>query len=373
MPHLLYSAKGRDGKPVEGFVEAPSTVEARERLVAQGLADVVLHQDATISTDASRLAGLGAKEQRELARLSISAMARPGLGPLLVEVARGNAIWIAIDVGLIAWGAYTGNWLLLGIGAVLAVLPFGMATWQYRHGGRYNALLKAFAVGDWKRVRDLAEQLRTFSQGVQNMEFDLDVRLAAVRARAGQLREALADIDKWRHRVATPGSFENRIAPLYAAAGDRAGYVRLMGESHALQPNEPARILDYALAEARFGDPGKAAELLNKLDASLLPPHANAFVSWVTGLVQLRQQQGAALDRLGQAVSQFLQLSSQPAAWTALAFCTCDHAIALAVAGRKDEARREVAQVWPILRAHGDKVLLRMLETDGLAPTEQKS
>ena len=36
--------------------------------------------------------------------------------------------------------------------------------------------------------------------------------------------------------------------------------------------------------------------------------------------------------------------------------------------GRKDEARQELAQVWPIVRAHGDAPLLRLLQTEGLEP-----
>lgn len=368
MAQLLYSAKDGQGKPVQGFVEAVTTLEARQQLQTQGLTDVVLHQDTTVSTDPRSLAGLGPEQLRELARLSIATMQRPGLAPLLKHVAASNRWWIAFDLGLVAWGIATSNrWLMAG-GAVLALLPFALAAWQSRHGDRYNALLKAFALGDWKHVRTLAQQLREVSRGVQNMEFDLDLRLAAVRARAGQLREALADVEPWRARVATPGTFENRIAAIHAAAGDRAGFVRLMAESHAKAPQEPARALDHALAQARFGDVEIADRLLREIDATLLPPHAQAFVAWTRGLVQLRQQQAGALDQLGQAVAEFLKLAAQPAAWPALAFSTCDHAIALAMAGRKDEARQELAQVWPIVRAHGDTPLLRLLQTEGLEP-----
>lgn len=368
MAQLLYSAKDREGKPVQGFVEAASVLQARQQLQAQGLTDVVLHQDTTVSTDPRSLAGLGPEQQRELARLSLATIGQPGLAPLLRHVAGANRWWIAFDLGLMAWGIATANgWLMAG-GAVLALLPFAMAAWQYRHGDRYNALLKAFALGDWKQVRALAQKLREVSGGVQNMEFDLDLRLAAVRARAGQLSEALADVEPWRARVATPGTFENRVAAIHAAAGDRAGFVRLMAESHAKAPQEPARALDHALAEARFGDAAVAARLLGEVDPTLLPPHAQAFVAWARGLVQLRQQQPGALDQLAQAVAEFLKLAAQPAAWPALAFSTCDHAIALAMAGRKDEARQELAQVWPIVRAHGDTALLRLLQTEGLEP-----
>jgi hypothetical protein len=368
MAQLLYSAKDGQGKAVQGFVDAGSVLEARQQLIAQGLTEVVMHQDTTVPTDPRSLAGLGPEQQRELARLSIATMRQPGLAPLLRHVAETNRWWLAVDLGLVAWGVARSNPWLMASGAALALFPFAMTAWQYRHGDRYNALLKAFATGDWKQVRALAQKLREVSRGVQNMEFDLDLRLAAIRARAGQLREALADVEPWRARVATPGTFENRVAAVYAAAGDRAGFVRLMAESHDKAPQEPARVLDHALAQARFGDVELAARLLRELDPALLPPHAQAFVAWTSGMVQLRQQQPGALDQLGQAVAEFLKLAAQPAAWPALAFCTCDHAIALAMAGRKDEACQQVAQVWPIVRAHADAPLLRLLQTEGLEP-----
>jgi hypothetical protein len=374
LAHLLYSARDREGKPVQGFVEAASTAQARQQLLAQGLADIVLHQDATVSTDPESLKGLKPEQLRELARVTLAARGKPGLLPLLGQVARGNRGWILFDLALAGWGVATGSRWLVTFGVGLAALPFAMAAWQYRHGGRYTALVKAYAVGDWQQVRALAAKLRDVSRKVQHMEFDIDVRLACIDAREGRMAEALASLEPWRARLAgDPGMFENRVAVVHALGGDRAGYVRLMDASLALTPNEPARIVDAALGHARFGDPAHAEALMRQVDPALLPPHAAGFLGWIDGLVLLRQNREGALARLGEGVAAFLQLSSQPAVWTALAFCTCDHAIALAMAGRKDDARREIAEVWPILRAHGDRPLLRMLQADGLAPTKTNS
>jgi hypothetical protein len=368
--HLLYSAKDREGKPVQGFVDAASVAAGREQLRARGLADVVMHQDTTVATDPKALEGLGPKELRELARISIAAMQQPGLGPVLKQTARVNIWWLLLDVGFIVWGVLSASpWLIAG-GAVLAVLPFALAAWQYRHGDRYNALLKAFAVGDWKQVERLVALLRPASRNVDQLPFDLDMRLAAIAARKGRLPEALASLEPWREKLALqPGLFEQRVAAIHYAGEDRAGYVRLMAEAHAMAPQEPSRTVDLALAEARFGDAGRAAELLAAVDVSLLPPYAGGFIAWIDGLAKLRLQQPGGLERLAEGVASFLRLApGQPAVWSSLAFCTCDHAKALSMAGRKDEARRELAEVWPILRAHGDRALLRLLKADGIAP-----
>ena len=109
-------------------------------------------------------------------------------------------------------------------------------------------------------------------------------------------------------------------------------------------------------------------ERLAQIDTALLPSFAAGFIAWTEGLILLREGRPGALDRLAAGVSAFLELSSNPVGWTALAFCTCDHAVALSLAGRREQARAEIARVWPILQAHGDRPLLRMLQADGLAP-----
>lgn len=370
MPHLLYSARDAAGKPVEGFVEADTVQQAREQLLARGCTDVVLHQDAAVSQDPKQLEGLTPTQAQQLARVKLAAMRRPGLAPVLAEIARTNRWWLVLDIGLVAWGVVTADPWTLAAGILLAAWPFAVAAWQFRHGGRYLQLLKAFAIGDWERVRLLAAKLRAVSPKSAQLDFDLDVRLAAIQARQGQIATALAGLERWRAPLAnSKGLYETRVASIHSAAGNREAFVRLMGEAYELAGRDPARTTDYALAQARFGDAGIAQQLLSGLDATLLPPHAHGFVLWARGLVQLRLAQPGAADQLGRAVAEFLKLSPQPAAWTALAFCTCDHARALARAGRASEARRELAQVWPIVAAHADQPLLTQLATDGLAPT----
>lgn len=371
MAHLLYSATDRNGKPVQGFVEAASVHLARERLVTDGMSDIVLHQDPAMgSTDPRQLEGLSARQLRELARITIAAMRKPGLLPMLRDVAWINRLWLLLDLGILAWGWWTGSrWLMAG-GAALAAWPFALALWNYRHAGRYDALLRAFAVGDWPRVRELAYKLHPFSHRVADLGFDLDLRVAWIAARDGRLQEALESVERWRDLLqARPGFFEQRVAALHYAGGSRRGFVREMANAYAAAPGEPARAMDLALAHARFGDVAQAERLLAQVDVKLLPSFATGFVAWTEGMIQLRRQQPGALQQLAQAVSSFLALSANPVVWTALAFCTCDHAVALSLAGRKEQARQELANVWPIVQAHGDRALLRMLEADGLAPT----
>ena len=372
MAKVLYTAKDRHGKPIQGFVEAASVHQARDQLINGGMTDVVLHQDPILGAGGRHLEGLDPAQLRDLAKITLSAMRKPGVATTLADTAYMNRWWLAVDAVIVAAGLAIGSRWTVVTGAVLAALPFAIALWSYRHGGRYNAMLKAFAVGDWKQVERLVALLRPASRNVDQLPFDLDMRLAAIAARQGRLAEALASLEPWREKLALqPGLFEQRVAAIHYAGEDRAGYVRLMAEAHAMAPQEPSRTVDLALAEARFGDAGRAAELLATVDASLLPPYAGGFIAWIDGLSRLRLQQPGGLERLSEGVASFLRLApGQPAVWSSLAFCTCDHAMALSMAGRQDEARRQLREVWPILRAHADSALLRLLKADGLAPQD---
>jgi len=371
MAKVLYSGKTPDGKPTQGFVDAGSAHEARDKLQASGLADIVLHQEvgiANVSQQGGDLSGLDATALAQLAQLRLRLRAAPGLGTIMKEVARRTAVWSAVDAALLLYGLASGRPVLAVIAACLLAYPFARATWAHRHADRYQELVKSFALGQWPRVAELAAKLRTVKAKTAQLPFDLDIRLAAIRARQGDLAGALQSVEPWRAKLAgSKGLFQARLASIHSAAGDREGFVRLMAESYEASGGEAPRALDLALAHARFGDVVQARALLDGLDVSLLPPQGNSFLLWARGLVAMRQGGADAAELLGQATAEFLRRAT-PASWTALAFCTCDHAIALSNAGRKDDARRELAHVWPIISAHADKPLLRLLQADGLPP-----
>ncbi len=371
MAKILYSATAADGSPTEGFVDAMSAASARDDLVRQGLRNVVLHQEPAMPQAASELQGLTKAQVRALAQFKLRVMRAPGLGTVLTEVARRLRWLLLIDALLILWAVYTGRTTWVAGLIVAALLPFVQTLWRWRHAGRYDQLLKACALGDWAGVRRLVPLLRGVSKKTAGMDFDLDIRLASAEAHDGRLAEALAGLEHWRAALADqPGLFECRAAVVVLAGGDHAGYVRLMGEAAARTAGDPSRTLDHALAHARLGDVDQAASLLDSIDTSLLPPHGAGFEKWVRGLVQLRQKHPDGLATLGAAVADFLQLAKHPAAWTSLAFCACDHAVALNLAGQSARARRQIADVWPVLGAHAPKALLRMLEGDGLLPRQ---
>lgn len=369
MAKLLYSAHSADGQRTEGFVEAPSVQAALRQLQGQGLRDVRLHQDLSSPQDDAELQGLGDAQQRELARFKLQLMQAPGLRTVLAEVARRLRLWLIADAAVVGYGLWRPDGWAVGLGLAAAALPFALTAWNFRHADRYQRFLRQFAVGNWDAVRVLARELRVVSRRRPELDFDLDLRLAAIYARDRSLPEAMARLEPWRARwAAKPGYFEMRVAAVCVAAGDTAGYLDLMTRAHAQAPDDATRLVDHALAEARYGDADTAQALLDRLDERQLPAHGQGFATWLRGLLQLRQGSAEAEPTLSQAVGALLQLQAHPVTWPPLAMCTCDHAVALHRAGRDAEARQRIAQVWPILKVHAPVPLLRMLDADGLLP-----
>ena len=125
--------------------------------------------------------------------------------------------------------------------------------------------------------------------------------------------------------------------------------------------------MDLALGEARAGHTDEAQRLLDTLQPALLPPHGQAFIDWVRGMIALRDpaRVGEAAGHLGKACEQFLGLVRKaPGAWPSLAVCTCDYALALAWSGRAEMGRTVFASVQPVARHHAEPERLALLERE---------
>lgn len=369
MPKLLYSATGADGQPTEGIVDADTVQSARQQLEAQGLRAVVLYNAPGYAIDDAEIAGLGDRDLRELAKLRLAVLARPGPVAALFEMVRRQIAWLLLASAVALYGAYADKPVWAWVGIVAMLLPFAILLWQWRHVGRHNQMLKAFALGRWAEVRRLCKLLLARRANSPGIGFEFVLRQAYCDVRERTLQQALARVQPWREKLADqPGLFEMRIATLYHAAGDWPNFIAMHEASLVPLPGDPSRTLDLALAHARHGDVDRAAELFASLDPSLLPPWGAGFIHWTEGLIQFRRKQPQAGNTLGLAVAEFLKLSNQPMVWTALALATADHAIALKDAGLGAEARQAMAQVWPIVKAHAHPAQLRMYETEGLVP-----
>ena len=367
---ILYRAKTSRGQEVADFVEASSAAEAMNKLVAMGLKDVVLMQSPDIAAFNVALPGITPQQH---ARLRAEFMAKPGLATALRGVIRINAPILFIGAAGLAWGAWRHFPVTATLGAAVLLFPFVAFFWKRRYLDRYQALQKAYARGQWDEVRRLAAMLRSATNNPL-LPWDLDVRLACIEARQEHLQAAVASLDPWKSKLATtaPGMFEARLASVYFAAGDYVEHLRLMEAAAELGGQDPTRMVDVALANAKFGDADKAAKILATLDMKLLPPIALKFIALVNGVLRLRAgEPGQAVPDLQAAAEGFLEMALQhQAAWVGLAISSGYYAVALARCGKQSEARQVVAPVLPILFVHGEKPLLDMLQKDVLVAAQ---
>lgn len=291
------------------------------------------------------------------------------LGGLLVARLRSARWWLLADAALVMFGLVKGGWVWVAAGLFAALVPLAGTVAASGTLRRHHRLQRHYARGDWTAVRGLAAELATARSVPVGLEFDAALRLAGAIAREQSIEEALAHVESWRLRTATqPGVFDARTAALHLVAGDTAGHVAALVRAHAAAPGDVRITLDLALAHARFGALAAAEQLLAPISADAVPAPSRPVWLWATGLVQMRRSEPIGEATLAQAVDAWLARIDEPDSWVALTLCATDHAVALHQAGRDDEARERVAQVWPVLEAHATVPLLRMLEADSLLP-----
>ncbi|MCG8312558.1 MAG: hypothetical protein MI976_05030 [Pseudomonadales bacterium] len=362
MKKIPYSATTKAGKEKNGFVTAASNKDALKALNDQGYTNIKLHDDSSTAFRREDLDGLSERELEQIAKLEIKARTRTSLVTCLIETIRLNWIIVVLGIGLSMWGYTDQSSVLLVIGlAVTLSMPL-LTTWNYRTVTGYNNLLNSFAMGEWLEARQYIEQLRP-KMKLPEMAFDLDIREASILASEGDLRGALELVEKWREVFETdsPGTFESRIAPIYHAAGDYQGFLERMKEGYFKSTSSSVLMLDLCLAEARFGEADRAELLLGKIVVEELPPQGIPFLDWVKGLIAIRKSDPASSSYLAGAVSGFLEYSENPAVLTSLALCSGSYAYSLILHGDRDGAKSVVERVWPILKAHGDLMLVTEL------------
>lgn len=291
------------------------------------------------------------------------------LRDLLSARVRASRWWLLGDGLLVAFGLARGSWVWVAAGLFAALVPLAGVVVASGPLIRHHRLQRQYARGDWMSVRGVASELAAGRSLPVGLEFDAALRLAGAIAREQSIEESLAHVEPWRLRTATqPGVFDARTSALHLVAGDTAGHVAALARAHAAAPADVRITLDLALAQARFVSVAAADELLATVMRERVPAASLPVWLWATGLVQVRRAEPAAVATLAQAVDAWLVRIDEPDSWVPLALCATDHAVALHQAGRDDEARERVAQVWPVLEAHATVPLLRMLEADSLLP-----
>jgi predicted Zn-dependent protease len=237
-----------------------------------------------------------------------------------------------------------------------------------RRGDAYNDLLRAQARGDADRAAALIARMRADPSlaGNEQLQVDLRFRSAGLRARAGELDSALAEVEPLR---AAPllgnGLFDSRIASLHYQAGDIEGYLAAMARAFDASGQAQLQRLDLAFAHARLGDAQRAQELLDGLERRDLSALHQPIALAADGvLLQRRGDAAAGLAKLAEAVAGFEKFAANPAVWPFQGILRGLLALALAQAGRRDEARQVLGGWEDVVRTSLDAERRRLLESE---------
>ncbi|MBL8315397.1 MAG: DUF4259 domain-containing protein [Rubrivivax sp.] len=242
-----------------------------------------------------------------------------------------------------------------------------------RVGAWYQQALRGAAVGDTASVHDAIERLwQPVAQlDKPSIAFDLAVRDAQALAMQGRLDEALDGLAAWRGAPAAdaPGMFEMRASGVCQAGGDAQRTDAWRHEAIALAPEQAMWRLDASLFAARAGSAAAAQAQLDDI-GNLGSEAALALVGhFIRGVLACRRGDPAALALLKPVAEDFVDKCQQGAAvWSLASAAIGWWALALAQAGRSDEARQVAHALRPVLLQPHNELLVNLLSEAGVLP-----
>lgn len=362
LKQLLYKAVDKNGNKVSNYIKARTTAEALAVLEYKGFTHIVFLNDTVTAISDPE----GLHEVHANARFEIENFKSPGFLSFIKEVLRQNRSFIIFGFGvsLIFWWANNLTFTIVGV-LIVVSMPL-ISLWSYRAVSRYNKFLEAYAYGEAEKVYRLAKSLEKFMTAPE-MQFDLDVRCATMRAKNGELDSACADIKKWEfdHTVGVNGIYESRVSYIYLASGNVSKFLSLMHEAKDKNTdNNQTILLDLALAEALYGDIETAETLLNTIVRAEVIEIGVAYIDWLEGLIAFsKNDQISAERKLIDANKKLFEYANNPAAWTAIAVCLVDLALLAIHENQKSFAKQAVMKFWKIIQVHGDPEKTKKLRT----------
>lgn len=362
MARYLFSARNAKGKIVDSFIEAPSAMLALAMLRKKEYAEIRFHP-GTRSVAASPTKppeNASARQAKNIIRFQ----QHPGIFFFLRK-------WLAANIlvfGGLLVSLLAGWWMQWYIAAALVasalLLMMTVSAIRSVRVIRYDRLLRAYAFGEWAQVKRLCNKLVGKMKDDAG-EFDVALRAAVADAALGDAGASLADLEPWREKFApiAPAFFYARSAEVHWRVGDYQRFLDNMRQAASLSASDAVSMIDEAMAEVRFGELSRATQILSFLQPDLLPATALPWVDWLKGLIEMEHNPASAVTMLCRAVDGMRLVGQQPAGWTGVAMATGDLSVALARAGKSQQARQVVRSAWPVLKHHAPKPVLAELRT----------
>jgi len=363
---VLYRALTQEGKEISGFVEAMSNKEALAQLKESGLEQINLLSDAALGFERDDLNGIGEDELAHIARFETKLQKGIGFFSYFAETMRNSSIPMVIGGAIVFYGDFAGSALWMAFGVIVALaLPF-FSFWNYGVMQGYNRLLKNLAFGEWEDVKKSSEDLKKQSKN-PDVIVEADMRLASYYAHKGDMDKAITIISASKEYLdaKSAGAYENKLGELYWYAGMYEKSIYEMKRAYEIS-KENIFLVDWALAEARFGDNEIAKECIDRVDTETLPIFGLPFIAFIKGLVSYREDRLVeAKEMLIQAVEGFSNFDKNPVVWIPLSIVSSYLALVLSKLGDQERAKSLLSDgVVAILKEHAESSLLEQLRDE---------
>jgi hypothetical protein len=375
MPFFLYEAVDAAGHPVADAVDAATAQDAHARLVMTGHRDIHLLSDQTTAAMHADLGAMSPEDRQRMAAARVRQMHARSLWhshwAALMNMVRPARYALAAAAVLAVYQAWHGHWLSAIPLALYVCHPLLGLLWSLFRLDRYRQLQTAMVHGRWTESLRLIERLRRRGRS-RALIMDLDFREAQVRIRLGEPADRhLQYLARWQSELPREkGLFESRLAGLYLAIGDYEQYRAAARASLAGAPGDASRLIELAMAEARFGSLAEARQLLERVDAKVVTGLAGTYRQWVEAVIALNSGESAKAEVLlalcAAQVGDLVRRLPMAEAWQAM--LAGQRGLALARSGRRDEAAAMLAGFWPLLQLHADPALLAALRLEVGAP-----
>jgi tetratricopeptide (TPR) repeat protein len=351
---FLATCTDRDGRDVVTRVRAGSLKHAREILEEQGYTNVVLQDDP-------ELYGSSCDAIKPSPALELE-MRRTGVVPWWPWL----RTWALNLSPLLAWNAWSlwqgPPWSGLDrTGFALTALGVGAALLLGVPMHLYNCLLAASAWHRWDRVLRLAPPLIAFARLIRSRPFEADVRFRQAQALVGtgRRRDAFERVRGFDR----PGHELGRLADLHWEAGDREQAIACMRRVTEVLPDKADGWIDLARLLLLAEEHAAARTAIERARGLELHATAHAFVAFADGVLALEAGEPArAVEMLEQAIRRLAAVADNPLAQACRLYWGAYLALALAAAGRRDEARAKLAASRLLLHAIGRRELLARCE-----------
>lgn len=354
--NVFYTAS-KNGKSHSGFIDAENNKSALEKLTTHGYQDICFHNDVIGSLIDKKY-----QDDEVSAKINSEINTQFGYGFFL-----RNLIWAsrwALSLLLVALllAVHYQSWYVVSAIGLIVVTTFGVAIYRFGYSMAFNKLLDAYVYGRWEEFPDLLQKVNKLKKFP-----DVIVELALYEAKywvaQGNFDKAISlmAVHETALKEVQPGGFESRMATLYFQDGEVDQFLEWMRRSKGQCGGLPLFILDWALAEAKYGDHNQIDDHIDMINQEPFSEMVLVAKDFLNALLLFKKEDEKCLSLFADSAVAMEKFKAAPLSRLLMNDIKQYHAFALYQFGNQDEAKKMALSAWRIASIHAsekEKLLL---------------